>query len=201
MSTPSRDRSGRHGDAQRARDHREVRVVVDLDGSGAFHGAAVVPHLDHMLGALARHAFFDITVECVADPIFEQAELALLVGECAGAALSDALFDRTRVARIGSGCAPLEDALVRVAVDVTGRPHLRWRLPKLKAEVVDPLSLFRFLQGFVREGGMTAHVDLLAAGPCQHVFQATYRALGAALRAAVAERPHGPPPSDPHGEL
>lgn len=193
--------NGRLAQAERRAAGREVRVVIDLDGSGSYGGGAVVPQLDAMLGACARHACFDLAVECVADPVFEQPALARLVGECTGAALAAALFDRQRVNRLGAQVAPLEDALVRVVVDLTGRPHLVWRVPRLRADGVDPLALFRFIQGLVAGGGMTLHVDLLAQGRTAHVFQAVYRALGAALRQATWERPHGPPPVDPAGGI
>ena len=168
----------------------DVTVTLDLDGSGAAEVATGVGFLDHLLGSLAHHALFDLTVRTEGDLVIDDhhtvEDTALVVGE----ALAEALGDRTGIARFGDGAVPMDEALATAAIDVGGRPYAVIDL-ELATERIGNLTtqnLPHALEAFCRTAGVTLHLTARGRND-HHVAEAAFKALARALRAAVAADP------------
>jgi imidazoleglycerol-phosphate dehydratase len=185
----------RTGEAERETLETRVRVRVDLDGTGEAVADTGVPFLDHMLTALAKHARIDITVHARGDTEIDDHHTTEDVALTLGRALRAALGDRRGIARFGSAYAPLDEALARVVVDISGRPYAVYR-----AEAVGPyVGRFQtylaehFFRSLAQEAGMALHVELLYGRDPHHAIEAMFKALALALRAAVARGEGGVP--------
>ena len=165
----------------------EVRVRLDLDGTGAARIATGLPFLDHMLDALARHARLDLELEARGDLEVDDHHT---VEDCAivlGRALNQALGDRSGIARFGSAMAPLDEALVRAALDLSGRPWpaVDLQLVRERIGTVSTENLTHFLNTLALEGRLCLHVATLAGANDHHKVEAAFKAVALALRAAV----------------
>ncbi|MEL6714630.1 MAG: imidazoleglycerol-phosphate dehydratase HisB [Planctomycetota bacterium] len=178
---------------RRARVHREtketsVRVVLDLDGTGEARVSTGVPFLDHMLDALARHGGLDLEVEARGDLEVDDHHTAEDVAIQLGRALGEALGDRSGIVRFGSAYAPLDEALVRAVVDLSGRPwpevHLEFRREQLGGLATE--NVVHFMRTLSLEGRFALHLDEIRAENDHHRAEAAFKALALALRAAVA---------------
>ena len=165
-----------------------VELRLDLDGSGRADVSTGLRFLDHMLDALARHARLDLTLRCTGDLDVDDHHT---VEDCAivlGGALDELLGERRGIARFGSAYAPLDEALARVVVDLSGRPwpevDLGLRRERLGAVACENLT--HFLQTLAIEGRMALHVDVLRGDNDHHRAEAAFKALALALRAALA---------------
>ncbi|MDB2576458.1 imidazoleglycerol-phosphate dehydratase HisB [Planctomycetota bacterium] len=164
-----------------------VELRLDLDGSGRTEISTGLRFLDHMLDALARHARLDLTLRCKGDLEVDDHHT---VEDCAivlGGALDELLGERRGITRFGSAYAPLDEALARVVVDLSGRPwpevDLGLRRERLGAVACENLT--HFLQTFAIEGRMALHVDVLRGANDHHRAEAAFKALALALRAAL----------------
>ncbi|MDG1491709.1 MAG: imidazoleglycerol-phosphate dehydratase HisB [Planctomycetota bacterium] len=164
-----------------------VELRLDLDGSGRTEISTGLRFLDHMLDALARHARLDLTLRCEGDLEVDDHHT---VEDCAivlGSALDELLGERRGITRFGSAYAPLDEALARVVVDLSGRPwpevDLGLRRERLGAVACENLT--HFLQTFAIEGRMALHVDVLRGANDHHRAEAAFKALALALRAAL----------------
>ncbi|MDB4736410.1 imidazoleglycerol-phosphate dehydratase HisB [Planctomycetota bacterium] len=164
-----------------------VELRLDLDGSGRTEISTGLRFLDHMLDALARHARLDLTLRCEGDLEVDDHHT---VEDCAivlGGALDELLGERRGITRFGSAYAPLDEALARVVVDLSGRPwpevDLGLRRERLGAVACENLT--HFLQTFAIEGRMALHVDVLRGANDHHRAEAAFKALALALRAAL----------------
>jgi len=164
-----------------------VELRLDLDGSGRTEISTGLRFLDHMLDALARHARLDLTLRCEGDLEVDDHHT---VEDCAivlGGALDELLGERRGLTRFGSAYAPLDEALARVVVDLSGRPwpevDLGLRRERLGAVACENLT--HFLQTFAIEGRMALHVDVLRGANDHHRAEAAFKALALALRAAL----------------
>jgi imidazoleglycerol-phosphate dehydratase len=169
----------------------EITVSLALDGTGTYNNATGVGFFDHMLDQLARHALIDMEVSAKGDLHIDDHHTVEDVGICLGQALAQALGDKRGIRRYGACLLPMDDALVRAALDLSGRPYLVWNLdmPTAKIGSFDTELVREFFQAFSSHGGITLHVEKLAGINSHHIAEAAFKAVAQALRAAVEPDP------------
>lgn len=188
-------KSARRGSTRRTTRETDLSVDVRLDGQGAIEIETGVGFLDHMLTALAFHAGWDLTVAAQGDLHVDDHHTVEDTALALGSALADALEDRAGIQRFASAYAPLDEALARVVVDVSGRPFCAADLG-LRRERVGDLScenVPHFFASLAQTGGLTLHVDVLRGANDHHRIEAAFKALALALREALAPRAGGIP--------
>ena len=166
----------------------EVKVSLNLDGRGVADVDTGLGFLDHMLASLTRHSGIDLTLRARGDTEVDDHHT---VEDCAialGRALDDAIGERVGIARFGSGYAPLDEALSRVVVDLSGRPWADIHVAFTRDSVGDVATenLIHFLRSLAIEGRMSLHVDLIRGDNDHHKAEASFKALALALRTAVS---------------
>lgn len=169
----------------------KITVSLNIDGTGQTKINTGVPFLDHMLDQIARHGLMDIEVEAKGDLHIDAHHTIEDVGITLGQALAQCVGDKKGVRRMGHAYAPLDEALSRVVVDLSGRPGLIFEVPFTRARVGDfDLDLIReFFQGFVNHALVTLHVDCLRGANAHHQAETLFKAFGRALRMAVEADP------------
>ena len=173
------------------RETSETKLVVelDLDGTGTSSISTGVGFYDHMLTSLSKHSGIDLTVQADGDLHIDAHHTVEDVGIALGVALRQALGDRRGIARYGHAYAPLDEALARVVIDVSGRPFLHFEAampePAIGADFASSL-VEEFWRGFAVNGGLTVHIDLLRARNAHHAAEAIFKAGALALKDAVA---------------
>lgn len=176
-----------------------VELTLNLDGAGAAEVDTGVGFLDHMLTLFTFHARFDLRVHCKGDSHVDDHHSVEDVGIALGRALREAVGDRRGIARYGQWLLPMDEALVLCALDLSGRSHLNFdvAIPTMTVGGFDTELVKEFLLALTRNGGMTLHLKLLAGENTHHIIEACFKALGRALRQAVAPDPsmHGKAPS------
>jgi imidazoleglycerol-phosphate dehydratase len=181
----------RVGDVRRTTGETDVRVRLELDGSGTADVATGVGFFDHMLMLFARHGLFDLTVEATGDLETGSHHTVEDVGITLGQALSAALGDRAGVERYGAALIPMDEVLAQAAIDLSGRPFLALDAP-LPVTVIGGFEtdlLGEFLRGLSNHAMLTLHLRILADGGAHHVIEASFKALARALAVAVARNP------------
>ena len=165
----------------------EITVEIAIDGSGIYDNQTGVGFFDHMLDQLARHSLIDMTVSCTGDLHIDDHHTVEDVGIALGQALSHAIGDKRGIRRYGACLLPMDDALVRAALDLSGRPYLVWNmdLPTAKIGTFDSELLREFFQAFSTHGGITLHVDALHGINSHHMAEAAFKAVARALREAL----------------
>src|ERR1700686_4295167 len=168
-----------------------ISVEVNLDGPGRAELATGVPFLDHMLDQVARHGMFDLSVQAQGDLHIDAHHTVEDVGITLGQALRQALGDKGGIARYGPAYVPLDEALSRVVVDLSGRPGLEFHVPFTRPMIgaFDVDLSHEFFQGFVNHALVTLHVDNLRGQNAHHQAETVFKAFAKALRAAVAPDP------------
>jgi imidazoleglycerol-phosphate dehydratase len=168
----------------------ETQVVVDLtlDGTGSTTASTGVPFFDHMLDQLGRHGGFDLAVEATGDLEVDAHHTVEDVGLALGDALKEALGDKAGINRYGSATVPMEEALCRVALDLSGRPYLSHDVPVPTEKIGEyPAHLTReFLRALTNRAGITLHVKLLDGSDPHHIVESEFKALARALGQACA---------------
>jgi imidazoleglycerol-phosphate dehydratase len=181
----------RSAEVRRDTAETRVRVFVNLDGSGERKLASGVPFLDHMLDQIARHGLIDIEVECDGDLHIDAHHTVEDIGITLGQAFARAVGDKKGIRRYGHAYVPLDEALTRVVLDLSGRPGLYWHVPFTRALIgsfdVDLAS--EFFRGFVNHAQVTLHVDNLRGENAHHQCETVFKAFARALRAAVEPDP------------
>jgi imidazoleglycerol-phosphate dehydratase len=183
--------SGRRATRSRATKETTVDVAVALDGSGVAEISTGIPFFDHMLDQLARHGGFDLEAKAVGDLVVDTHHTIEDTGISLGHAFADALGDKAGVRRFASVRVPLDEALVEVVLDLSGRPFLHyevacplnpviWGSPPYDAQLTE-----EFLRAFVTAAGITAHVTLVRGRNTHHIVEATFKGFARALRDAV----------------
>ena len=169
----------------------EVSVTLRLDGTGRHDCRTGVGFFDHMLDQLARHSLIDLEVRAEGDRHIDDHHTVEDVGITLGSALAQALGDKRGIRRYGSCLLPMDEALVRCALDLSGRPFLVWNLPFPTARIgsFDTELVREFFQALSTHGGITLHVDLLHGVNSHHIAEAAFKAVAQALRAAVEPDP------------
>ncbi|USI72320.1 imidazoleglycerol-phosphate dehydratase HisB [Sphingomonas morindae] len=181
----------RRATVRRETTETQLAVTLDLDGSGVYAVRTGIGFLDHMLEQLARHALLDLTVEAKGDLHIDQhhttEDSALAIGQ----AFSQALGDRKGIQRFGAAYAPMDEALTRVAIDISGRPYLVWRTAFTQSKLGDfDTELFEhWFQSFAQTAGITLHVETLYGRNNHHIAESAFKALARALRAAIEVDP------------
>ncbi|RYY78619.1 MAG: imidazoleglycerol-phosphate dehydratase HisB [Moraxellaceae bacterium] len=164
----------------------QIRARVNLDGTGAGVLNTGVPFLDHMIDQIKRHGLFDIDIECKGDLDIDDHHTVEDCGITLGQAFAKALGDKKGIRRYGNFYAPLDEALSRVVVDISGRPGLFMDIPFTRARIgtfdVDLFS--EFFQGFVNHALMTLHIDNLKGKNSHHQIESVFKAFARALRMA-----------------
>ena len=175
------------------RNTRETRITVEvnLDGSGRAQLDTGIPFLDHMLDQVSRHGMVDLAVKAEGDLHIDAHHTVEDVGIVIGQAIAKALGDKAGLARYGHAYVPLDEALSRVVIDLSGRPGLEFHVAFTRARIgnfdVDLTS--EFFQGFVNHALATLHVDNLRGANAHHQCETVFKAFGRALRMAVARDP------------
>ncbi len=169
----------------------EITAEIDLDGTGRYDMATGVGFFDHMLDQLARHSLIDIKVAAKGDLHVDDHHTVEDTGIALGQALRQALGDKRGIRRYGSCLLPMDDALVRAALDLSGRPYLVWNaaLPAEKIGSFDTELVREFFQALATHGGITLHVDALHGLNSHHIAEAAFKAVARALREAVEPDP------------
>ncbi|MEO0371095.1 MAG: imidazoleglycerol-phosphate dehydratase HisB [Pseudomonadota bacterium] len=169
----------------------EISVEIDLDGAGNYDNETGVGFFDHMLDQLARHSLIDMIIRCKGDTHIDDHHSVEDVGIALGQALTDALGDKRGIRRYGSCLLPMDDALVRTALDLSGRPYLLWEmdLPTPKIGSFDTELVREFFQALSTHGGITLHVTGLNGINSHHMAEAAFKAVARALREAVESDP------------
>ena len=168
-----------------------IEVEIDLDGTGRSEIATGVGFLDHMLDQIARHALVDLTLRAEGDRHIDDHHTVEDAGIALGQALAQALGDKRGIRRYGDCLLPMDDALVRAALDLSGRPWLAWEVPVPAAKVgsFDTELAREFFQALSTHGGITLHVDGLRGINAHHVVEAAFKAVARALRTALEPDP------------
>jgi imidazoleglycerol-phosphate dehydratase len=181
----------RRAEITRSTTETKVTAAVDLDGTGRYSVATGVGFLDHMLEQLARHSLIDIEVKAEGDLHIDQHHTTEDVGIALGQAIAKALGDRRGIQRYASIDLPMDEALTRAAVDVSGRPYLVWQVafPTPKIGAFDTELVREFFQALAQHAGLTLHVTNLYGDNSHHLAETCFKAVARALRAAFAVDP------------
>jgi imidazoleglycerol-phosphate dehydratase len=165
----------------------EITLRLRLDGSGRAAVATGVPFLDHMLEQVARHGVVDLEVTAKGDLHVDAHHTVEDVGIALGSALAQAVGDKAGIRRYGHAYVPLDEALSRVVIDLSGRPGLEFHVPFSRARVgeFDVDLVHEFFQGFVNHAKATLHVDNLRGSNAHHQAETVFKAFGRALRIAI----------------
>ena len=177
----------RTAEVKRDTKETQIRARIDLDGCGAANLATGVPFLDHMLEQVARHGAFDLEVAAHGDLHIDAHHTVEDIGITLGQAFAQALGDKQGIRRYGHAYVPLDEALSRVVVDLSGRPGLEFKIDFVRARIgeFDVDLVHEFFQGFANHAGVTLHVDNLKGDNAHHQAETAFKAFGRALRMAV----------------
>lgn len=185
MSTP------RLAEVTRNTNETQIRVAINLDGTGQQKLNTGVPFLDHMLDQIARHGLIDLDIEAKGDLHIDAHHTVEDVGITLGQAFAKAIGDKKGIRRYGHAYVPLDEALSRVVLDISGRPGLEFGVEFTRARIGDfDVDLFHeFFQGFVNHALVTLHIDNLRGDNAHHQAETIFKAFGRALRAAAEADP------------
>jgi len=179
--------------AQVSRNTLETRITVrlDLDGTGVGKLSTGVPFLDHMLDQIARHGLVDLDIQAEGDLHIDAHHTVEDTGITLGQAFAQALGDKKGIRRYGHAYVPLDEALSRVVIDLSGRPGLEYHVDYTRARIGEfDVDLFlEFFRGFVNHAGVTLHIDNLRGINAHHQAETIFKAFGRALRMAVEADP------------
>ena len=183
----------RNATVTRTTSETQITVTLGLDGTGVFDNATGVGFFDHMLDQVARHAMVDLTVRAKGDLHIDDHHTVEDTGIALGQAIGQALGDKRGILRYGSCLLPMDDALVRAALDLSARPYLVWNVafPTAKIGTFDTELVREFFQAVATYGGITLHMDLLHGVNSHHIAEAAFKGFARALRMAVAPDPRG----------
>ncbi|MEQ1661597.1 MAG: imidazoleglycerol-phosphate dehydratase HisB [Thiobacillus sp.] len=175
--------------AQVTRNTLETKITVslNLDGTGAAKLATGVPFLDHMLDQIARHGLIDLDIQCTGDLHIDDHHTVEDTGITFGQAFAQALGDKKGIRRYGHAYVPLDEALSRVVIDLSGRPGIEYHVDYTRARIGNfDVDLFlEFFRGFINHAGVTLHIDNLRGINAHHQAETIFKAFGRALRMAV----------------
>jgi len=169
----------------------QIKIKINLDGTGKAAFATGVPFLEHMLDQIARHGLIDMDITSRGDLEIDDHHTVEDIGITLGQAFAKAIGDKKGIVRYGHSYVPLDEALSRVVIDFSGRPGLFYdvKFPKAMIGRFD-VDLFReFFQGFVNHAGVTLHIDSIKGANAHHVAETIFKAMGRAIRMAISADP------------
>lgn len=183
--------AGRRGRVERETLETRILVDLDLDGEGKRNLLTGLPFLEHMLDQVARHGMIDLAIEATGDLHIDAHHTVEDIGITMGQALSQALGNKEAIRRYGHAYVPLDEALSRVVIDLSGRPGLVYQVSFARARIgdFDVDLIHEFFQGLVNHAGMTLHLDNLRGKNAHHQAETLFKAFGRALRVAVEPDP------------
>ncbi len=169
----------------------EISVTINLDGTGSYDNQTGVGFFDHMLDQLSRHSLIDFTIRAKGDLHIDDHHTVEDTGIALGQALVQALGDKKGIRRYGSCLLPMDDTLVRSALDLSARPFLVWNVdfPSAKIGTFDTELVREFFQALSTHGGITLHIDALHGLNSHHIAEAAFKSVARALREAVETDP------------
>ncbi|MDM7949226.1 imidazoleglycerol-phosphate dehydratase HisB [Hydrogenophaga sp.] len=191
MTTPTSVATDRIADVQRDTSETQIRVRINLDGTGAAKLSTGIGFFDHMLDQIARHGLIDLDIQAQGDLHIDGHHTVEDVGITLGQAFAQAVGDKKGIRRYGHAYVPLDEALSRVVIDFSGRPGLHMRVP-FKSGMVggfDTQLAFEFFQGFVNHASVTLHIDNLHGENAHHQAETVFKAFARALRMALERDP------------
>ncbi len=181
----------RRAEISRKTAETEISVKINLDGTGTYDNRTGVGFFDHMLDQLARHSLIDMEISAKGDLHIDDHHTVEDTGIALGQALSEALGDKRGIRRYGECHLPMDEALVRCALDLSGRAYLSWGvdMPAPKIGTFDTELVREFFQAFAGNGGITLHVDRIHGFNSHHIAEAAFKSVARALRLAVERDP------------
>lgn len=179
--------TARQAEVVRNTNETRIRVAINLDGTGQGKLNTGMPFLDHMLDQIVRHGLIDLDITCEGDTHIDDHHSAEDTGITVGQAFAKALGDKKGIRRYAHAYVPLDEALSRVVVDISGRPGLEFHVEYTRARVgnFDVDLFYEFFQGFVNHAGVTLHIDNLRGRNAHHQIETVFKAFARALRGAV----------------
>jgi imidazoleglycerol-phosphate dehydratase len=177
----------RNGKCFRKTSETDIEVSINLDGSGKSDLATGIGFFDHMLDQLARHSMVDLRIRSSGDLHIDNHHTVEDVGICIGKALSESLGDKNGIKRYASTLLPMDDALIQVALDLSGRPYLSWQVkfPTNKIGTFDTELFEEFFRAVSSSAGLTLHITKISGINSHHIGEAVFKAVAQALRGAV----------------
>ena len=177
----------RTAEVKRDTSETQIRVKLNLDGTGAGKLDTGVPFLDHMLDQVARHGVYDLEISAKGDLHIDAHHTVEDIGIALGQAFARALGDKQGIRRYGHAYVPLDEALTRVVIDLSGRPGLEFKIDFVRARIgeFDVDLVHEFFQGFINHAQVTLHIDNLKGDNAHHQAETAFKAFGRALRMAV----------------
>ena len=181
----------------------KIRVALNLDGSGAFENSTGVGFLDHMLDLFAKHGQFDLQIQCEGDLHIDEHHTVEDTGITLGMAFSEALGDKAYINRYGMAYVPMDEALARAVVDLSGRFYLKYEADFQREKVGDLSTemVEHFWYSFSEKAGMNLHINVLAGRHAHHKIEAIFKAAARALRQAASRDTNNPEIASTKGSL
>ena len=172
---------------QRDTTETKIAVTVDLDGTGAYDVKTGVGFFDHMLEQLSRHSLIDLHVRTEGDLHIDQHHTVEDTGIAIGQAVAQALGDKRGIRRYGDALSPMDETLTRVALDISGRPWLVWKVPFSQKRLgeMDTELFPHWFHSFAQAAGITLHVELIHGDNNHHIAESAFKGLARALRTAI----------------
>ncbi len=191
----SKTRTARIATAARKTKETDIRVQLNLDGTGQHQISTGIPFFDHMLAQLAKHGYMDLDVQAKGDLEIDGHHTVEDVGLVLGSALREALGDRSGIVRFAHAYVPLDEALTRVVIDLSGRPYLVYNVEFKAARIGDLQSelVEEFAKAFVQEGRFNLHIENLYGRNQHHISETIFKAMARALHLATRVQYEGVP--------
>jgi imidazoleglycerol-phosphate dehydratase len=191
MVGKTKEVSARTASVSRDTTETRIKLSINLDGSGEARLATGLPFFEHMITQIARHGLIDIQIDADGDLEVDAHHTVEDVGIVFGQAVAQAIGDKTGIYRYGHAYVPLDEALSRAVVDLSGRPGLTYQVDYVRPRIGDfDVDLLReFFQGFVNHAQVTLHLDSLRGGNAHHQAETLFKAFGRALRMAITADP------------
>ena len=177
----------RRADVVRNTKETQITASINLDGTGQGQLNTGMPFIDHMLDQIVRHGLIDINITCTGDVEIDDHHSAEDCGIALGQAFAQAIGDKKGIRRVGNSYVPLDEALSRVVIDISGRPHLDFNVEFTRSSVggFDVDLFYEFFQGFVNHANITVHIDNLRGRNTHHQIESIFKAFARALRMAT----------------
>ena len=181
----------RHVTLSRETAETQITVEINLDGTGQYNNNTGVGFFDHMLDQLARHSLIDMKIRATGDTHIDDHHTVEDVGIALGQAIASAMGDKSGIRRYGSCLLPMDDTLVRAALDLSGRPFLVWKVEMTAQKIgnFDTELVREFVQAFAMNSGMTLHVECIDGVNAHHIAEASFKSIARALRDALEPDP------------